>query len=185
MLFLIASVFPSLIKAQYPPLDQVAPGHPAWTAAVLSNPQNPGGTVDRCPNQNDWALTYDDGPSPPTGTVLNALSTHNAKATFFVVGSRVRTNPQLLIDAFNAGHQIALHTWSHRDLATLTDDEIVAELVWSAKIVKDTIGVTPTMMRPPYGSTSPRALELIRAMGFRVILWNRDTNDCMYFSPLQ
>jgi peptidoglycan/xylan/chitin deacetylase (PgdA/CDA1 family) len=50
-----------------------------------------------------------------------------------------------------SGHQIAVHTWSHPMLTTLTDEEIVAELGWSKKIIKDLLGVTPTMMRPPYG----------------------------------
>jgi peptidoglycan/xylan/chitin deacetylase (PgdA/CDA1 family) len=48
-------------------------------------------------------------------------------------------------------HQIAIHTWSHAQLTTLTNDQIIAELGWSKKAIKDVLGVTPNMFRPPYG----------------------------------
>lgn len=50
-----------------------------------------------------------------------------------------------------AGHQIAVHTWSHPYLTTLTNEQVIAELGWTKKVIKDVTGVTPNMMRPPYG----------------------------------
>jgi peptidoglycan/xylan/chitin deacetylase (PgdA/CDA1 family) len=50
-----------------------------------------------------------------------------------------------------AGHQIVIHTWSHPELTTLSNEQVIAELGWSRKIIKDVLGVTPTMTRPPYG----------------------------------
>ena len=44
-----------------------------------------------------------------------------------------------------------VHTWSHPSLTTLSNEEIIAELGWSRKIIKDILGVTPNMMRPPFG----------------------------------
>ena len=72
----------------------------------------------------------DDGPSPFTPLVLKALADRGLKATFFVIGSNILTNPQILYDAFTAGHSIGIHTWSHKYLTTLTNDQIVAEVVW-------------------------------------------------------
>jgi peptidoglycan/xylan/chitin deacetylase (PgdA/CDA1 family) len=88
------------------------------------------------------------------------------------------------------GHQIAVHTWSHPMLTTLTDEEIVAELGWSKRIIKDLLGVTPTMMRPPYGDIecvycpslglmlifsvsiiSDRVWNISLAMGLAPVLW--------------
>jgi len=69
----------------------------------------------------------------------------------FVVGSRVISFPSLLQEEFMAGHQIAVHTWSHPSLTTLTNEQIIAELGWSKKVIYDVLGVTPTVMRPPYG----------------------------------
>lgn len=50
-----------------------------------------------------------------------------------------------------SGHQIAVHTWSHPYLTTLTNEQIIAELGWTKKIMRDVTGVTPNMMRPPFG----------------------------------
>lgn len=49
------------------------------------------------------------------------------------------------------GHEISVHTWSHRHLTSLTNAQIVAELGWTRRAIKTVLGVTPTTMRPPYG----------------------------------
>ena len=59
------------------------------------------------------ALTFDDGPAPVTPEVLAILARHHARATFFVVGKRVRRFPQALRAIARAGHQLENHTWSH------------------------------------------------------------------------
>lgn len=55
----------------------------------------------------------------------------------------------MLQSEYMAGHQISVHTWSHSALTTLTNEQIVAELGWTKKVIKDTIGVTPNTFRPP------------------------------------
>jgi peptidoglycan/xylan/chitin deacetylase (PgdA/CDA1 family) len=52
------------------------------------------------------------------------------------VGSQVLNFPDILKQAYQEGHEIALHTWSHTNLPSLTDDQIVAELVWNMKIIQ-------------------------------------------------
>jgi peptidoglycan/xylan/chitin deacetylase (PgdA/CDA1 family) len=79
------------------------------------------------------------------------LDEQQLSATFFVVGSRGVQFPHTLQEEYMKGHQIAVHTWSHPPLTTLTNDEIIAELGWTKKIIKDVTGVTPNMMRPPFG----------------------------------
>lgn len=68
-----------------------------------------------------------------------------------MVGSRALEFPATLQSEYMGQHQIAVHTWSHPSLTTLSNEEIIAELGWSRKIIKDVLGVTPNMMRPPYG----------------------------------
>jgi hypothetical protein len=84
------------------------------------------------------------------------------------------------------GHQISVHTWSHSvPLTALTNEEIVAELGWSRKIIQDTIGVTPLTFRPPWGDIDNRVRAIALSMGLRPIIWTRhpqtlaqfDTND--------
>jgi peptidoglycan/xylan/chitin deacetylase (PgdA/CDA1 family) len=60
-----------------------------------------------------------------------------------------------------AGHQIAVHTWSHTALTTLDNKGIVAELGWTKKAIQEVLGVTPNMMRPPYGD-----IEYVPAKNF-------------------
>jgi peptidoglycan/xylan/chitin deacetylase (PgdA/CDA1 family) len=59
-------------------------------------------------------LTIDDGPSPAhTVAILDLLDRFNARATFFVIGSRAEKNPHLLTEILSRGHEIANHTYSH------------------------------------------------------------------------
>jgi len=82
-----------------------------------------------------------------------------------------------------AGHQLSVHTWSHPYLTTLTNEQIVAELGWTAKAIKEITGVTPNTMRPPYGDIDDRVRAIAMAMGFTPIIWtgygdsNFDTDD--------
>ncbi|RKO98720.1 hypothetical protein CXG81DRAFT_7280, partial [Caulochytrium protostelioides] len=133
--------------------------------------------VRTCTSANAWGLTYDDGPSGETGRVLDALAAVGAKATFFVVGSRVAENPDGLRRAFQAGHQIASHTWSHTVMTRLTDAQIIAELMWSGKIIEDVTGQFPRFFRPPEGEIDDRVRRIAAAMGLRAVLWDHDTLD--------
>ncbi|KAJ3527959.1 hypothetical protein NMY22_g9595 [Coprinellus aureogranulatus] len=72
-------------------------------------------------------------------------------------------------------HQIAVHTWSHTPLTTQTNDEIIAELGWSKKIIKDVLGVTPNMMRPPFGDIDDRVRAISHAMGLTPVIWTRNS----------
>lgn len=91
--------------------------------------------------------------------------------TFFVVGSRVLSRPEILRSEYMAGHQIAVHTWSHPNLTTLTNEQIVAELGWTKKVIKETIGVTPAFFRPPYGDIDDRVRAIAAQMDLTPIIW--------------
>jgi hypothetical protein len=117
--------------------------------------------ITTCPRKYQWGLTYDDGPAPYTPNLLQYLDQANLKATFFVVGSRVVSWPSLLQQEYLSGHQIAVHTWSHFSLTTLTNEQIIAEFGWSKKIIHDVLGVQPLFMRPPYGDIEYVFLVLV------------------------
>ncbi|KAI8846720.1 hypothetical protein BC829DRAFT_398074, partial [Chytridium lagenaria] len=85
--------------------------------------------------RNQWAFTFDDGPSSFTMDLLDFLGARNARATFFVIGSSVVNragHADILRRAYQDGHQIGYHTWTHRPSSTLTNDQLVAEIVWNA-----------------------------------------------------
>ena len=163
--------------SEYPPAGKVPPANHTWTNIVRQRISGWPSMVTQCNNQGTWAQTWDDGPSDHTHIVLDALKAKKVKATFFVTGSQVRQFPSVLKRAFDEGHQIALHSWSHTNLLTIGRSEVIAELVWSARIVREVIGVTPRMFRPPFGSYNDEILQTLEALGFRVIYWDLDTND--------
>jgi hypothetical protein len=140
--------------------------------------------ITACPDKYTWGVSFDDGPSPFTQTLLNYLTQQQLHATFFVVGSRVVEFPQTLIEEYMTGHEISVHTWSHPHLTALTNQQIVAELGWTRKAIKEVLGITPTTMRPPYGDIDDRVRAISLAMGLVPIIWTRtpsagqfDTND--------
>ena len=105
--------------------------------------------------------------------MLQYLQDHDLTATFFVVGSRAISYPALLQQEYMAQHQIAVHTWSHPPMTTLTNEQVIAELGWSKKIIKDVLGVTPNFWRPPYGDVDNRVRAIAKAMGLQTSIWTR------------
>lgn len=140
-----------------------------WTCGGCTGPTD----VTQCPQPLNWGLTYDDGPGFYTPNLLTYLDQQQLKSTFFVVGSRVISFPSTLQEEYMAGHQIAVHTWSHPSLTTLSTQEIIAELGWSKKVIKDVLGVTPNMMRPPFGDIDNRVRAISLAMGLTPVIWTR------------
>ncbi|OAJ37158.1 hypothetical protein BDV3_000204 [Batrachochytrium dendrobatidis] len=130
-----------------------------------------------CPQHNSWALSYDDGPSPDTPALLALLAKLNVKATFCVVGSRVLARPEILRQAYDAGHQICAHTWSHRFLTSQTNEQIVAEFEWGLQIIEQVTGARPAYARPPFGDMDDRVRAVLKSMNLTPLLWNRDTFD--------
>ncbi|KAG0330817.1 chitin deacetylase [Podila humilis] len=132
-----------------------------------------------CPTQKHWGLTYDDGPSEETRGLMKHLQSKNLHATFFIVGSRVLEYPDILKEQVAQGHHLGMHTWSHAGLTTLTNHEIVAEIRWTEKIIRDVTGLTMKYVRPPYGDTDNRVREILRQMGYTTVIWTLgwDTND--------
>ncbi|KAH9263679.1 hypothetical protein BASA83_012919 [Batrachochytrium salamandrivorans] len=103
---------------------------------------------------------------------------NNVKATFFVIGSRVLDGWEYLKAVHDAGHQIGIHTWSHRSLTTLTNDQIVAELVWTAAIIKEVIGVTPIYFRPRvHDDMDDRVRAIVKNMGLTAVVWSFAPGD--------
>ncbi|KAK0467147.1 carbohydrate esterase family 4 protein [Desarmillaria tabescens] len=127
--------------------------------------------IINCPDKLTWGVSFDDGPGPYTQKLLNYLQDVDLSATFFVVGSRVIERPAVLVEEYMNGHEISVHTWAHPHLTTLTNEQIVAELGWTRKAIKEVLGVTPTTMRPPYGDIDDRVRAISLAMGLTPIIW--------------
>ncbi|KAF9912142.1 chitin deacetylase [Linnemannia zychae] len=158
-----------------PPKDQVNPSHCWWSCDACLLPTD----VVSCPTVGNWGLTYDDGPSVASREIVRHLDDHGLSATFFIVGSRVVDYPDILREEVASGHHIGMHTWSHGGLTTLTNEQIVAEIKWTEKIIRDVTGLTMKYVRPPYGDCDNRVREILRQMGYTTVIWSQgwDTND--------
>ncbi|ORY01768.1 glycoside hydrolase/deacetylase, partial [Basidiobolus meristosporus CBS 931.73] len=124
-----------------------------------------------------WALSFDDGPSNYTMQLLDILAAAQVKATFLMIGSQVVQFPDAVKRAFNEGHQIASHSWSHPHLMSLTNEQIVAEVKTTEDAIMNITGVKPAYIRPPYGEADDRVKAIFKAMGYSNLLWNMDTLD--------
>ena len=125
------------------------------------------------------AMTFDDGPHATlTPKLLDLLAARHMKVTFFVLGECVEQNPDVLRRAAHEGHEIATHSWSHPNFAKLSDDAARSQLQRTDDIIRTTIGVRPTLFRPPYGSMTAHQKHWIpEQFGYRLVLWNVDPFD--------
>ena len=125
------------------------------------------------------ALTFDDGPDAHyTSRILDILKAEDVMATFFVLGEYVERYPELLKRIFNEGHLIANHSRTHKDLALLTNEEIIAlELGPTSQVIENLTGYYPMIMRPPYGSLRPDSVNFLKETGWRIVRWSLDTFD--------
>ncbi|WP_440068109.1 polysaccharide deacetylase family protein [Streptosporangium sp. OZ121] len=134
------------------------------------------GTVD-CAKARCVALTYEDGPGPETGRLLDILGAYRARATFFALGSNASARPELLRRMRDEGHLVANHTWSHRDLSALPPAVLADQLTRAQHAIVQAIGQVPTLMRPPYGVTDEQVTSVSRRLGMSVVRWSVDAED--------
>lgn len=121
------------------------------------------------------ALTFDDGPGGAvTDRILDVLEHYNGRATFFVVGERIRYYPENLKRAYEMGCTIASHTYGHKNLTKLSAKQIQSQLDKTNKKIKEIIGVKAKLVRPPYGSINATTLS---RLDVPAILWSIDTRD--------
>ena len=149
----------------------------AKTAAGLITPKSnakKSSTLD--PNKPMIALTFDDGPSNSATTrILNVLEKHNARATFFVVGSRVDSYSYQIKRAYNLKCEIGNHSYGHKTLTSLSADGVKYELSATDTKIKAITGVSPVLMRPPGGSYKTDTVR--NNTPYPIIMWSIDTRD--------
>jgi peptidoglycan/xylan/chitin deacetylase (PgdA/CDA1 family) len=124
------------------------------------------------------ALTFDDGPHPCyTPQVLAILQKYGVKATFFCVGQSVAAYPDIVKEAYAAGHVIANHSWSHPNMALFSRSRIRSELTRTSEVIEQAIGVRPIFFRPPYGAFSAQVLKQADGLGLTTVIWNIRATD--------
>ena len=121
------------------------------------------------------ALTFDDGPHPDvTPLIVSLLEKYNAKATFFMLGSRVQYYPEIARAVYESGHEVGNHTWNHPVLTKMTEAQILKEYSTTEQAIIQAIGAPSTIFRPPYGATNDLVKSVIPSPQFN---WTVDTED--------
>lgn len=128
-------------------------------------------------NKKYVAITFDDGPSIYTERILNTLKKHEVNATFFILGNKVSAYQDLLIQSLKNGNVIGNHSYNHKWLIKLKDNEIKNQIEKTNEEIQKYTGYTPTLLRPTYGSLNT---YLKHFPNMEVVLWTVDTMDWKY-----
>lgn len=122
------------------------------------------------------ALTFDDGPSGRfTRRLLEGLEERDARATFFLCGYRLEQYPDLAERMLEAGHEIGLHGYSHRDMDAMSRRDIARELEDTRALLPEKC--RPRFLRPPQGRCSPQVRQVAQTLGLSVLNWSVDPRD--------
>lgn len=148
-----------------------------------------------CKKNNQYALTFDDGPSKNYPRLLQVLKQNNVKATFFVVGSNLQ-NPdtaEWFRQAFADGHFMANHTYHHDDLTKLNAAGMIDTVEKSREAMikavypnvddgkndkgKRRLEASTKVVRPPFGNIDMTVDNVFKSHGYTSVRWNADRYD--------
>ncbi len=122
------------------------------------------------------ALTFDDGPSGRfTRRLLEGLEERQVSATFLLCGYRLKIYPELAQQIFDAGHEIGLHGYSHKNMATLSRRDLIREITDTLTLLPD--NCRPVFLRPPGGSGSKAVEEIAARENLAILTWSVDPRD--------
>lgn len=147
-----------------------------------------------CRKNNQYALTFDDGPGVNYPRLLEILKRNQVKATFFVVGSNLASEDgrQRFRQAFADGHFMANHTYSHDDLTKMTASEITATIEKTRLAMfdaafpqanaasdadKNRLDFSSRVIRPPFGNITVATDTILKSNRYISVRWNADRYD--------
>ena len=109
--------------------------------------------------------------------ILSILEKHNSKATFFLVGSWVDDNEELVKKIHSKGHEIANHSNTHSNTTVLSEQDIIEEIQLTTDKIQKITNQEVTLYRPPFGEVDNKTMEICKALGYQVIKWDIDSLD--------
>ncbi len=109
--------------------------------------------------------------------ILNVLKEKGATATFFVGGCWADDNAETLKRIINEGHELGNHGYFHKDHKNLSEAQNKREIQDNANIIKALTGYNVTLFAPPSGSFSKTTLKVCYNLGYKTIMWSKDTID--------
>lgn len=124
-------------------------------------------------HSQEYALTFDDGPTVHTEAVLNLLQAYQMKATFFCIGKQLEKYPELAKRILQEGHQLGNHTYTHsKNIGTFSTKEVQEEIACTDLIIKKLNNENNPIFRPAFGVTNPQIARACEALNKAVIGWS-------------
>ncbi len=135
--------------------------------------------------EDEVAISFDDGPDPEwTAPILDILKAKGVKASFFMVGSQIEKHPGLVRRIVQEGHEIGVHTYTHPNLALISEERTKIELNATQRLIETITGRSTILFRPPYNADSRPSspseimpLKLAQEMGYLTVTEDIDPED--------
>lgn len=131
------------------------------------------------------ALTFDVAwGSDNIEEILDILDKHNIKATFFLVGSWVDDNEELVKEIHNRGHEIGNHSNTHSSFPDISKEEKIDEIVSTGNKIKEVTGENVNLFRPPFGNIDKETMSTCKSLGYYTLKWDVDSGDWKNIGPM-
>ena len=110
-------------------------------------------------------------------SILDTLDEYQVKATFFIGGSWADDHTETLREIVARGHELGNHGYFHKDQDTLSYKQNAEEIRLCGELCRRLTGFTPSLFAPPSGAYSENTVDAADALGYKVIMWSKDTID--------
>jgi peptidoglycan-N-acetylglucosamine deacetylase len=138
-------------------------------------------SVNNLPHRfkNNILVTFDDGPHPEiTPLVLDVLKKYNAQAVFFCIGKNIDLYPEIVKQIVAEGHIVANHSYFHSNfIGVFSTQKVENEICKAEQAIKNCIGRSFKLYRPPFGVTNPNIAQATKKLGMKVVGWNKRSFD--------
>lgn len=123
-------------------------------------------------------LTFDDGPNPSTTEkILSELNRFKIKALFFCIGNNIDRYENLVKQILDGGHTIGNHTYNHKAITSLDEENALLEIKKCGSILSDKFNYLTDYYRPPHGKFNFKTKRIIVESGLKCVMWSLLTYD--------
>ncbi|GGA49874.1 polysaccharide deacetylase [Paenibacillus physcomitrellae] len=159
----------------------ITPGRPITPINSVTSPTKLADPAKPAVPSKTVYLTFDDGPSKLTASVLSILDRYQIKATFFVLGQQAQRSPELIRQIADAGHTIGNHSYDHDyDKLYHNFSDFWGQIKQTEEILRSITGKRPQLIRAPggtFGHFDQTYFDLLAQAGYKVFDWDVDSGD--------
>lgn len=109
--------------------------------------------------------------------IIETLEKHDVESTFFLVGSWIDDNEEMVKTLGEKGHELSNHSNTHADMTALSTEAISEEIKVTSDKIYELTGQQTNLYRPPFGEVNNKTMEICDALGYKVVKWDVDSLD--------